>query len=103
MGLWFYKHHYSDKRYKEICERWNPECVVHIKYATAHSDGIIRVSMFFYMMEHNKFKKLLKDTQIMTIALINESGIEWKVIRYFKDEYELWLYGLEEYTKGDNR
>ena len=82
----------TNKKYKEIISKWNPEMVVHIKYTTEYSTGEIICSLAFYMETSSKWNKLLKGVTINDIYISNdETGV---VLIHLNDLFNLWLYGL---------
>jgi len=82
----------SVKKYKQLCELWNPEMVVYIRYTTKHSKGRMTLSIPFFLEYYTKINRLFKGCTIREIFVKNEET--QMVLEYFKTFGELWFYAI---------
>ena len=82
----------TNKRYREIIARWNPEEVIHIDYNTEHATGYMEMSCEFLIEKINKLNKVFKGVTIHDIYIVNkETNV---VYIHLQDLFNAWLYAL---------
>ena len=82
----------TNKRYKEIISRWNPEEVIHIAYNTSYSVGMMEISCEFLIEKYKQLNKCFKDVEIRDIYIINKRTNV--VYIHLNDLFNAWLYAI---------
>ena len=94
MAGWGIKHRFSNKRYKELIDAWNPYMVVYIHYSTKHSTGTMKMSVKFFLEFNNRIIKLFKGCEILEITIRDDvNAVSHKIVFSL---YDAWIYLLGE-------
>ena len=82
----------TNKRYREIINKWNYEEVIHIEYRTEHSRGYMEMSGAFLIEKYKKLLKAFKGVKILDVSVVNErTGV---VYIHLQDLFNAWLYAI---------
>ena len=91
----------TNKRYREIIARWNPQEIIHIDYNTEHSSGMMEMSCEFLIEKYKQIYKAFKGVNIHDIYIINkETGV---VYIHLQDLFNAWLYALGRRYDGNKK
>lgn len=94
MGGWLIRHRFSNKRYQELIQAWNPHVVMYIQYRTKHTTGTMRMSVKFFLEFNNRIVKLFKGCDIIEITIRDE--VHQVSHKQFFALYDAWLWCLGE-------
>jgi len=90
----------TNKRYKEIISRWNPEEVIHIDYNTKHSFGMMEMSCEFFIEKYKKLNKVFKDVDVGICIINKKTGV---VYIHLQDLFNAWLYAIGRRYDGNKK